>query len=686
MASVTTHFLDVWRSGNHVGINRPTIVVEIRGGNWRRDYRPWASPINATIPGEEPDMPWYPIFTELTPWVEIPNILQCRLEDDFEQNGMTVATVSVNNIGFEPVVGPFADLYHAISRGYLSAERGYDPPGRTPSGLAVNGWSDVITEQRQIRIWQGYGQPERVGADMPEDGGSNGAWVFMGLIDDVDTSASPVAMTIVARQGKVLTDSRIFGWNKSRHLKDPVVFSDRLAADDLQLVGQDAEASSELSAEFLAANVVDDDGTSATYWESIVHTTAGNTEWIEIHVPAGRYEDIVLNCDAGLDVYVGVYLRNQAPGVQATWDGVNKGEGFVSAGLGSVPGANGGWPYVARVPSASAGTNVISLGHVAITGNDGTLRVGFRNLQGTAPSFTAQVRTLKGRRRRISTVAITQDWILVDDLSDMVKVALRWAGYTEWEVEDTGVRLTGKMLFNRASYLIDIVKRAVELTGFVFFVADPPDGSSEGIPVFRRNSALQAASLVLTEVRDTDLITDLSHKRTEEPLPYIIRWRGKTARTGTTLGGDSSVRIMAVYRPPWTEDNSSAGIIMHVTHTENSLQTLVECEIACYLTAINGALKASTASFEIPGNPAIELDDQIGLVDTATGLNTRLWVANRSSTFQGGEQTSWTMALQGSLIDTADLIAIIAEIDGTDFTPQPSPITPTSRSNEGRFR
>lgn len=674
MARVTQAFLDTWRSKAHVGSRRPVTVIEVRGGSWRRAYRSWPTPITgATIPGESATLPWYPIFTETTPWVEVPNIISCDFTHDFEQNGMSVATIVLDNVGFVAAVGPFADLYHEISRGYLSPSRGYEPPGRPASGMTENSWSDVLTEQRNVRIWQGFGQPERVDGAIVNSGGENGAWVFNGLIDDVDIDSDPARMTINARMGKLLTDSRVFGWNKSKQLLDPVVFSDRLEADTYQDVGAEPSASSELAG-YEASHVTDDDGTTKTYWYSELHDSAAVTEWVEVHIPAGRYSQIVLDCRGGMEAYIGMYVKDQSSG-QATVDGAPVDEGFVFVGEGLVPGANGGWPYIRLIASTATTRQVISLGHTIVCGADSFIRVAFRNLWADEPSaYRAGVSSLAGRRRELSEEAVEQDWILVDDLSDVVRVVLRWAGYQDWDVEDTGVRMKGKALFNRATYLIDIIKRAQELTGFVFFVADPLDGESQGVPVFRRNSATQE-DLVLAEVRDTDLLTGLRMKRSEEPLAYIIRVRGKTKRTGMTLGGDSSRRIMAVYRPPWTQDNTLGGVIKHVTYTDNALRSLTECEIGCYLIAIAEVLAAFTVVIEIPANVAIELDDQIGLIDTATGLNTRMWVSSRSWRFQGGERTSWTMTLQGTLIDTADLIALKAEIAAIDFSPEQSPIT-----------
>lgn len=687
MAFVTTHFKNVWRTKTYVGARRPTQVVQVRGGSWRRDYRSWDEPfVDADIPGETRAQPWYPIFTETTPWVTVPNVLSCDFNQDFESNGINVATLAIDNVGFEEAVGPLGDVYHAISRGFLSPSRGYDPPTRPASGLAQNGWYDVLTEQRNIRIWQGYGTPELDGDGNPvQSGGANGAWVFNGLIDDVDNDSDPARMTVVARMGKTLTDGRVFGWNKSKQLLDPVIFADRSEADDIQDVGENAAASSELSDDYDAGNVLDDDGVQKTYWMSAEHSTPTNTEWVEIRVPSGRYTSIVLEADAGMELYVGVFVRALSSDEPALVDGASVPDGFVS-GEGTVPGANGGWSYVKLVDATGSGRQLVDLGHSIVTGNDSVFRVGFRKLvEGVTTDYRARVRSFKARRRELSDAAIEQDWILVDDLSDVVRVVLRWAGYQEWEVEDAGTSVKGKMLFNRASYLIDIIRRCAELTGFVFFVKDPVDGESMGVPVFRRNAALQRG-LQITEVRGTDLLTGLRTKRSEETLPYIIRVRGKTSRAGSTLGGDIVRRIMAVYRPPWTQDNTLAGVIKHVTRTDNALRSLLECQIGAYLIAIAGCLKAFTATAEMPGAPFVELDDQVGLMDTATGVNTRLWVVARTSRFQSGEKTSWVSTLQGSLIDNPDLIALIDEIDALDFSPEPSPTQPRSEVTPGRFR
>jgi hypothetical protein len=87
--------------------------------------------------------------------------------------------------------------------------------------------------------------------------------------------------------------------------------------------------------------------------------------------------------------------------------------------------------------------------------------------------------------------------------------------------------------------------------------------------------------------------------------------------------------------------------------------------VACLPDRLGEALQAVTAVVEIPGHPGLNLDDQVGVLDTGTGMNTRMWISNRSSTFQTGEQTSWVMTLGGSLIDTPDMV-LLREIDPSD--------------------
>lgn len=515
MAWVTEDFLATWHSGRNLGASKPTQVVQVRRGNWRRDYRLWpGATVHAVIPDEptftnnaDEDLGglgfWRPIFTETTDWKEVPNVISVAFTRDLLQaNGMKVATVVLDNVGYVEQTVPsgsmMGQLYHLIERGMLAPYRGSVPDYRPDPGWVTNEWEDLLAEQGNLRIWQGFGEPERdIDGVIPLDGGSNGAWVFNGMIDDVDFDSNPVQMTMTARMGKLLTDGRLFGWNMSKQLRDPIIF-------------------------------------------------ASSTQKAK--------------------------LANQP-----------------------------------------------------------------------------------------------NRWIGVDDVSDVVRVVLRWAGYTEWEVEDTGISLPGSGLaFNRATYLIDVIKKAMEATGFIFFIADPTNGDSNGVPTFRRSAAtLREPAGISADVKDTDLITGLQVKTTEAPRAYIIRVRGREdADDGVYLGGDKTRRIMTVYRPPWTLTNMAGGVIKHVVLTNNALKNEVMTQAGCFLVAIAEALEAATAVAEIPANINIELDDQVGLLDTSTSVNSRLWITGiqESMTAAANDKMIWQMTLTGSLIDNHWLDLLLNEI------------------------
>lgn len=678
------------RAPAHVGDAKPTMVVQIRKGRFKRGYGAWdGDDVDAVIPGESRHRPWQARWVPETPWKELPNVLECSLSQAFDAAGVNVATFTVENIGYVEQTGPLGDVYHLIEQGYLAPFRGYRAPGRPKRDANLdNEWQDVLARSAQLRVWQGYGEPDRDGnGEMPLDGGENGAWTFVGLIDDVDPESAPYRITITARAGKTLTDQRIFGWNKSRAIDDPIVFMDRLEADNVSWEGGDARASSERDghpARFVA------DREASSSWLSRTRGSETAVEWVEIRLPAGRYEEIMLDpAYDGMEAFIGVYVRDRrqttvGPGnspneeegsvgyTPATVDGARVGNGWLGDEL--VPGE--GWTYIRHIGRLSGKQNVHKLRHIIVTGDNTILRVAFRRLKKVQDGYRAGVVRLQARKRRTTkkTERKRGNIILVDDVADVVKVCLRWAGFDEWEVEQTGVRLKGRALFNRSSFLIDPINKAVEQTGYVFYVGDPANGDSLGVPIFRRNRALEAPDDV-RQLRDTELLTGIKVKVSEEPLAYIIRVRGKTAKPGPQsndgirLGGDKTNRIMAVYRPPWWQRNRLGGVLKHVTHTRFELRSFEECQIACYLIAINEALQAVTGVVEAPGHPGFNLDDQVGIIDTGTGMNTRMWISNRQSTFRAGQAASWTMTLTGSMIDTPDLVDLVHEID----TKMPNP-------------
>lgn len=283
-------------------------------------------------------------------------------------------------------------------------------------------------------------------------------------------------------------------------------------------------------------------------------------------------------------------------------------------------------------------------------------------------------------------------WVLVDDCADIVRLILRWAGFKHWEVYDTGVRITGTTTFNRSNFLIDPINAMCQATGFIFFIGDPDpnDPESLGVPVFRYPRALVDLPAPIL-LRDKQMLTDLTPTNKDDDRAYIIRVRGRingpTAIINvpgvtnpiapvipgiktSTLGGDLSQRPMFTYRPPWTQHNLEAGILKHVTHTDDTLITVEDCQIACYLIAAQEALDSATVQGDCVGNAAIGLDEHIAVMDHGTGMSTRIWTTSITHTWQWGadqesqEQLIFTTNFEGSLLDTPDLIQIKQELYG----------------------
>jgi hypothetical protein len=652
VAEVTQTFVDRWRSRHHIGSAKPQQYARVRKGRFERAYRNFTFLDGSTeefafLPGTSNAKPWAAKWVPQTAWVQVPNLREADLEQSFDNNGFITCTLVFENIIYKQIAG-VVGTYHAVKRGYLSPWMGFRSIIRA-SQFAQNEWYELLDGGCQIEVWQGYGDQM--------------ARTFTGLIDDVDMTSKPDQLTVTARcfGANALGEQRVYGYNKDPRIRPPITFADRFRADKVTKISGGASASSS-DASHPPSNVTKPD---QTFWMSDGHANGAFTEWVDIRLKHGRYETFFVQPQlSGMEMYLSIYASGQGLQGDPQLDDVDITPGWIDTGLGNVPGANGGFPYIKRWDSVSAEGRVWRIGHKVEIGDNSILRVSFRNL-GFSPArqdFRAAVRRLVAYHRLRSAEARKNNWILVDDAADVVKVVLRWAGFREWEVENFGVRLKENLVFHQADYLIDIINKMKEQGNYNFFMADPTShDESLGVPVFRNSRAMLPPGPRLDEVKDSDLLTGISVKLTKGPKAHIIRARGAEAKLsegGILLGEDTTRRVTAHYRPPWTIRGETAGIIRHTTHVDRFLKTEIDCMMACVLIAVQQALMGATGGIEIPGFPKLELDQQISVVDEGTGANTRLWIASRSSTFSSGQQAKWTTQLGGSWLDTQDLIEI----------------------------
>lgn len=650
----------------------PTCTVKVRGGRFNRRYAPWTGArIDGIIAGGNNAQPWQAFWEPSGDYVELPGIYRVSLAHSFENNGMTIATIEMENIAYTEE-GAGDTLFHMIQRGFYSPFRGFSPPGRIGwSSTLQNPWYRTLNKKQQITITQGYIDQE--------------AKTFTGLIDDIDLTSAPDRITLTCRDfGQALTDQRLFGNVKDPYLRDPITFVDRRTAEKLRKVGYDPKAATQdNTGKYPPSNVIDTD--TSTYWRSRMYSTTHATDWIQIRVPQGRYETFYLRPKyAGMRIYISVYAKARADGKPCTFGDTVLNEGWIGVGegaAGEVPGDEGGIPYLKTIE------NVSSQGKYHTFGVDGPaleigagsiIRVSFRDLAqvsgGDLPpgepggAYRAGVIRMIAIKRSLKAEALKKRWVLIDDVSDAIKIVLRWAGFKEWDIESTGVRLKRAVVFNKGNFLIDVINKLAESTNYVFFMNDPSgDDASIGIPTFRQSRIITEDS-ARAGVKDTDLLTGIHAKITDAPLAYVIRVRGREADddetgSGFLIGGGSVRRVKFTFYPPWSghfegQTDDLSGILKHVLHLDTKLTSTEDCQFACYYIALKEALQSAIGDVQIPAFPGLELDGFLLVQDSGTGMWTRLWLSNRESTFVSGEQASYIQTLGGTWVDTPNVIAM----------------------------
>ncbi len=668
-----------WRSGRHVGGQKPVVRVFVRKGRLRRSYKALAaSEAYSFTPGLlSPNHVWFGEWTADTAWKEVGGVVDIKGDSDFGQNGVETLTITVQNTTLEQQSG-LAGIFHRIKRGFMSPFMGHQ--GRFGSAVGTkNEWNGIWRDKAtQIMVVGGYGD-----AVFP---------LFTGLLDTASLKSRPDQITATFRNmGVFLTDQRAFMDAKPLWVRDPITFADRLRSHERVNVANTAIAKSRRDGS-PARLAVDEDEESA--WISDAYDSADSNEWIEVSVPRGRYINFgLVPRFPNMEMFVSVYASgNGMDGPPKYGNGDSLGAGWVNTGKGNVPGTS--IPYTARVQLGEGGGafNLVD-GRTIVVGDDSKVRLWFRNLRqvpgpsGSGGVYRAGVRDIKIWKRSIPDEVRQERWILVDDAADIVRCVLQWAGLHDWEVEDTGVRLSDKIVFDRQTTLADIIRWVAERTSYVFFIkppadfdmdnlaADNPNNLSMGVAVFRQSSAVRQQlppGEARETVNDTDLLTGIEPVFDNTQLPDSIRVRGKDKSQRAAernpewihpLGADRKDRIQYSYRPHWARDGRSANLRRAVVHYEQMIEDLFEAKVACLMIAMRYALEATKMQVEFPMWPLVHLDSEVLVRDTGTGMSTRLWVASRSWEYQGGKNARFRMSVGGSCLDTEDITVTREEFE-----------------------
>jgi hypothetical protein len=279
------------------------------------------------------------------------------------------------------------------------------------------------------------------------------------------------------------------------------------------------------------------------------------------------------------------------------------------------------------------------------------------------------------------------NWVVVEDATDIVRCALRWCGFKEWEIELAGVTLKTAYLVDRSRTWMDVINDVAAQLGYVFFIAEPTeDDMSLGVPVFRRQSVLRPVH-PRPIMLDSKMLTDIEPQRGNTDERHIIRVRGRPAKRvdggrpilGGDMNVDGQVLFTYTYWPPWAL--RMAGVIKQLTYYNIGSNGVLgfgsnlECAVACVLIAVQIALTLYTATAETAGNPAFGLDSFAFIKDEeASGITSRLYITGRKTTFvRGGDgsggnpsndpgqsdgQMIYATELTGSLVDNEEWDAL----------------------------
>lgn len=140
-ADVSDAFMSRWRSMDHIGPARPYCEVWVRRGRLERTWHEgtWPPPQFGQQFGKAITHQWYPDWTAIDNWTQLQGIYEVDLDQSFDNNGITTATVTADNVQWVQANGPNG-AYHQRQRGYLWPWYGWKPPKRPGSGNPQNAW------------------------------------------------------------------------------------------------------------------------------------------------------------------------------------------------------------------------------------------------------------------------------------------------------------------------------------------------------------------------------------------------------------------------------------------------------------------------------------------------------------------------------------------------------------------
>jgi len=650
MRVVPTTMSDAWASGEFTGPNRPIarVTVQRTAINTQKVntlYR-WASYI----------------FGNPHPMHELPNVKAVRWNRSIDQDAATceldLFNVAPLPIGQAPILTDDGVYEGFEQRGYFTFNRGDDTTNRwnhTPTEWTHKLYPDMI-----VRTYEGYGFDETVPPDQDPHLVQTGTWFIDDVIlDAIGTfqlkmrDASVLLMEQIAFLPVIPTGSYPLSFEHIHTVPGP---------DSISVSGSTTwkhpAYSSDSGIPYNGANGSIGghrpsdafDGSSSTYWLSIGNDSPSSPyayEYVEGKITAGTVNAFKVNVRGGpYTMYLSVYANGAWQGKsKVPYDPTNP----VSAPNGS------DIKYLRAVTVDNEATITVKLPKPIA--NATKVRVTFHHLwdsnYGTY-QFRAGVRDFQVAvgTTTTTTTPTTKTVGNYNDYTDIVKRLCCFAGFWWPNIASTGYMIQGDNserslvaspddpaivagkawgdfeqsgtygptdltsdIFDKKP-LMDGVSYVRDMLGFIFFIDEA------GGAVFRSPNIWELGNIVMDNdnrlttslTRTTDMIT-IDEKQTLMGLQVTLSSRNVRERIviANVSGGFGAVtKGFNPYNMPLT------GFRRVAIWSDQHFASVKECQIMADLIALRQLFTFRSDKVTIPGYPAIQMDDQVQLVERVT--------------------------------------------------------------------
>jgi hypothetical protein len=709
MRTVTGTTTSRWRQRMKLGDSRARARVTIQPMAISRFTGP-----EYTAPGDKENTYTSMVFGQSSDVRELPNVKSITIQRSVDQDAQT-CTIELWNVDDIPIGATLTaeELANHERPGWFTFNRG---DSGNPWGQTTNTWRDWIVPDRIIRTYEGYGINPVVAADKDTNMYLSGVW----LIDAISLTPDG-SIKVECRDGaRELLECVIFipvvpedyyplEWEK-RHtvqtgvevIPGPVYTLIYQSDSNLPYIGK---GFTDGSYPYVSSDGSVRghygwqafDGNNETYWLSVGNKSRQSTsafEWVQ-GVPI-----VKSNPNVAADVQAvrvrswgGPYSVYISVKVDGTWKGKYK------------------IPYIANAVDANTDIKYVKRGKIGrnetkwfklpkIYEGVEAIRITLHNLYdsniGTFP-YRGGVREVRWSPTG-TTQPIVETLGNYDDYADIVKTILAWGGFywppastnrsyirssdgsnttlaqasadpvlvagNVWgDISETGVggedwtKLEAQVWDQKP--LMDAIKYVQEIVAYTFFVDET------GGAVFRQPNIWQYGNYVSgtnggpSPSRDTNIITLTD---TVDVLGFNLTVSSRNRRDAVFVGNvDGTMGAVARGYNPYPSGTRRVG-----GWTDQNFQSQTEVEVMAALIAIRQALKFRTATVEIAGYPAIQIDDQIIIQERITGTNHLFYIDGLTNTYDAMTGTyKYQLSLQwlgtpSALVTVADMLPLVS--------------------------